>query len=73
MDNLIKVYIDMLAQANHDIALLKAENEKLKIEIGKIKKEKDKEEIKRTNINTLPQDKQPLLQPEGDYKEIQAM
>ncbi len=46
MDNLIKVYIDMLAQANHDIALLKVENEELKIEIGKIKKEKDKEEIK---------------------------
>lgn len=23
------------------------------------------------NINTLPQDKQPLLPPEGDYKEIQ--
>lgn len=43
MDNLIKVYIDMLAQANHDIALLKAENEELKIEIEKIKKEKDKE------------------------------
>lgn len=40
MDNLIKVYIDMLAQANHDIALLKAENEELKIEI---EKEKDKE------------------------------
>lgn len=40
MDNLIKIYIDMLAQANHDIALLKAENEELKIEI---KKEKDKE------------------------------
>lgn len=45
MDNLIKIYIDMLAQANHDIALLKAENEELKIEIEKIKKEKDKEEI----------------------------
>lgn len=44
MDNLIKVYIDMLAQANHDIALLKAKNEELKIEIEKIKKEKDKEE-----------------------------
>ena len=40
MDNLIKVYIDMLAHANHDIALLRAENEELKIEI---KKEKDKE------------------------------
>lgn len=24
------------------------------------------------NINTLPEDKQPLLPPEGDYKEIQA-
>lgn len=44
MDNLIKVYIDMLAQANHDIALLKTENKELKIEIGKIEKEKDKEE-----------------------------
>lgn len=43
MDNLIKIYIDMLAQANHDIALLKAENKELKIEIEKIKKEKDKE------------------------------
>lgn len=43
MDDLIKVYIDMLAQANHDIALLKAENEELKIEIVKIKEEKDKE------------------------------
>lgn len=43
MDNLIKVYIDMLAHANHDIALLKAENEELKIEIVKIKEEKDKE------------------------------
>ncbi len=40
MDNLIKIYIDMLAHANHDIALLKAENEELKIEI---EKEKDKE------------------------------
>lgn len=30
----------MLAHANHDIALLKAENEELKIEI---EKEKDKE------------------------------
>lgn len=48
MDNLIKVYINMLAQANHDIALLKAENEELYIEIEKMKeeiKEKDKEEI----------------------------
>lgn len=25
------------------------------------------------NINTLPQDKQPLLPPEGDYKEIEPM
>ena len=45
MDNLIKVYIDMLAQANHDIALLKTENEELKIEIEKMKKDKDKEKI----------------------------
>ncbi|MDU7142892.1 hypothetical protein [Anaerococcus vaginalis] len=43
MDNLIKIYIDMLANANHDIALLKAENEELKIEIVRIKEEKDKE------------------------------
>lgn len=43
MDDLIKVYIEMLAKANHNIALLKAENEELKIEIVKIKKEKDKE------------------------------
>ena len=32
MDKLIKIYIDMLAQANHDIALLKAKNEELYID-----------------------------------------
>ena len=47
MDNLIKVYIDMLAQANHDTALLKAENEELYIEIEKLKNLlENKEEIK---------------------------
>lgn len=51
MDNLIKIYIDMLAQANHDIALLKAENEELYIEIGKIK-----EENKEKNIEKFKED-----------------
>lgn len=45
MDNLIEIYIDMLAQTNHNLALLRAENQQLKIEIKKIKAE-EKGEIK---------------------------
>lgn len=45
MDNLIEIYIDMLAQTNHNLALLRAENQRLKIEIKKIKAE-EKGEIK---------------------------
>ncbi|KWZ87058.1 hypothetical protein HMPREF3224_02051 [Anaerococcus hydrogenalis] len=55
MDNLIKIYMNMLAQANHDIALLKAENGELYREIEKIKKEnkeKNIEEFKETKLCT---------------------
>lgn len=45
MDNLIEIYIDMLAQANHKLALLRDENEGLKLELKKIKAE-EKGEIK---------------------------
>lgn len=45
MDNLIEIYIDMLAQANHNLALLRDENEGLKLELKKIKAEQ-KGEIK---------------------------
>lgn len=45
MDNLIEIYIDMLAQTNHNLALLRVENQQLKIEIKKIKAE-EKGEIK---------------------------
>lgn len=45
MDNLIEIYIDMLAQANHKLALLRDENEGLKLELKKIKTEQ-KGEIK---------------------------
>ena len=46
MDNLIEIYIDMLAQANHNLALLRKENEGLKLELKKIKAEENGE-IKR--------------------------
>lgn len=37
-----------------------------------VNKGKQSSDVYLPNINTLPQDKQPLLPPEGDYKEIQA-
>lgn len=43
MDKLIQIYIDMLAQTNHNLAMLMAENEELKIEIEKTKEDKNKE------------------------------
>ena len=43
MDNLIEIYIDMLAQANHNLALLRKENEGLKLELKKIKAEENGE------------------------------
>lgn len=42
MDKLIQIYIDMLAQTNHNLALLMAENEELKTEIEKMKEDKNK-------------------------------
>lgn len=45
MDNLIEIYIDMLAQAHHNLALLREENEGLKLELKKIEAE-EKGEIK---------------------------
>ena len=45
MDNLIQIYIDMLAQTNHNLALLREENEELKLELKKIRAE-EKGEIK---------------------------
>ncbi|WP_316123475.1 hypothetical protein [Anaerococcus vaginalis] len=43
MDKLIQIYIDMLAQTNHNLALLMAENEELKMEIEKMKIDENKE------------------------------
>lgn len=43
MDKLIQIYIDMLAQTNHKLALLMEENEELKMEIEKMKMDKNKE------------------------------
>ena len=37
-----------------------------------VNKGKELSDVYLPNINTLPQDKQPLLPPEGEYKEIQA-
>lgn len=42
MDKLIQIYIDMLAQTNHNLAMLMAENEELKMEIEKMKEDKNK-------------------------------
>lgn len=42
MDKLIQIYIDMLAQTNHNLAWLMAENEELKTEIEKMKEDKNK-------------------------------
>lgn len=43
MDKLIQIYIDMLAQTNHHLVMLMAENEELKTEIEKMKEDKNKE------------------------------
>ena len=42
MNKLIQIYIDMLAQTNHNLAMLMAENEELKTEIEKMKMDKNK-------------------------------
>ena len=44
-----------------------------KFKINKIIATREDSDIYLPNINTLPQDKQPLLPPEGNYKEIQAL
>lgn len=42
MDKLIQIYIDMLAQNNHKLAMLMVENEELKMEIENMKEDKNK-------------------------------
>lgn len=44
-----------------------------KLKINKIIATREDSDVYLPNINTLPQDKQPLLPPEGDYKEIEPM
>ena len=44
-----------------------------KFKINKIIATHEDSDVYLPNINTLPQDKQPLLPPEGHYKEIQSL
>ena len=50
----------------------KTGGKKIKVKLPKVTLG-DADDVYLPNINTLPEDKQPLLPPEGNYKEIQAL
>lgn len=50
MDNLIQIYIDRLAQSNHNGIMLEVENRELKIRINDL--EKELKELKGDDVKT---------------------
>ena len=54
MEKIIKLYIDKLAQANHDKILLEAENEDLK---NKIKEQENQIEVLKNSQNNQDEEK----------------
>lgn len=55
MEKIIKLYIDKLAQSNHDKILLEAENEDLK---NKIKEQENQIEVLKNSTNNKDKDKE---------------